>query len=349
VPKRRLAELIWGAVIGAGLIGTQRATDFISLGDNQIAYVCDPDPTRGNSLAQKINERQSSKCEYVEDVHRINNRRKIDLAFVAVPHHLAARIVLELLKDEVNILVEKPMGLTIEEAGQIATLAENSSAKVAVGFNYRHYPAVVRAKEIISEGFIGKPLFLRMILGHGGRPGYEKEWKLSRAQCGGGALLDPGIHLLDLGRFFLGQLRPVQSHLARLHWPIDVEDCAVAVLQGADGAEMYIQTSILEWQNSFSVHIVGDQGYLTIDGRMKNYGPQKLVYGKKWAWLERGSQADAVRTEDFGDKDTSFLRETELVVRAVETGGSMPSDHHDGLESMKLIDQLYRLSTFGTA
>jgi predicted dehydrogenase len=249
------------------------------------------------------------------------------------------------LQNRINVLMEKPMGINVEEAQAIASIARDSKAKFAVGFNYRHYPAIARAKQLLQEGAVGNAILVRTILGHGGRPGYEKEWKLSRAQCGGGVLFDPGVHLVDLGRFFLGELEPAQAHIATLHWSVDVEDIAVAIARNRQGAEFHLHTSLIEWENHFSVGIFGDAGYIKINGRMGNYGGQELVYGKKWAWLENGSQHERNVVEVFGNEDTSFSQQTKLVVEAIRTGRPVPENYDDGLRATELVEQLYRMAT----
>jgi predicted dehydrogenase len=333
-----------GAVIGAGLLGSRRAADFISIEGARLDYVCDPDATRGRALAEWLERSQRAPCRWLERPTDLLAGERLDVALVAVPHDQAVAVARALLEAGLDTLVEKPMGLNLAESRLLADLAERGPARLAVGFNYRHYPAIVRAKRLLEAGAIGRPLLLRMLLGHGGRPGYEEEWKLSRRRCGGGVLMDPGIHLVDLARFFLGEVAAVQSRCARLFWPVDVEDSALAVLSGPRSAEAHLQTSIVEWQNLFSLHLFGDEGYVKIDGRMGNYGTQRLVHGRRWAWLAGGSQAAGDRTELFGDEDVSYRAELHQVIEAFRSGGPLPADHRDGLAAMRLVDELYRLA-----
>lgn len=341
--KNSSPELMRGAVIGAGLIGARRALDFLVQDATRLDYVCDPNEERGQSLAARLQEMQRAPCHWLRSTEPLTSAG-VDVAFVAAPHDQAAPIVTSLLGAGIDTLVEKPMGLNLAQARQLADLADRSAGRLGVGFNYRHYPAIVRAKEVLDEGGIGRPLFVRMILGHGGRPGYEQEWKLNAQRAGGGALLDPGIHLLDLARFFLGDVKAAQSRCRRLFWQADVEDVAVALLESDSGAQVLIQTSLIEWKNKLSIDVFGDRGSLSIEGRMGNYGPQRLIVGRRWAWLEHGSQAAGDHTETFGDEDTSYSTELRLVVEAFRSGSPLPADHRDGLAAMKLVDDLYQLA-----
>ena len=124
-----------------------------------------------------------------------------------------------------------------------------------------------------------------------------------------------------------------------------MEDIAVAIARNHQGAEFHLHTSLIEWENHFFVGIFGDGGYIKINGRMGNYGVQELVYGKKWAWLENGSQRERNVVEVFGNEDTSFSQETKLVVEAIRNGRPVPENHEDGLRATELVDQLYRMAT----
>jgi len=260
---------------------------------------------------------------------------------VAVPHDVAAAIACDFLKCGVNTFVEKTMGRDLADATRLAAVAEASSARLGVGFNYRHYPAVIRAKALIDAGEIGAVRLTRMVMGHGGRPDYEHEWKAQGARSGGGVLLDPGIHLIDLAHFLVGTIAPVQAHIARVFWPADVEDVAQALLRTDSGGLVSIQTSLVDWRNRFGIEVFGADGYVKIDGRMGTYGPQTLTLGKRWGWLDHPSQAESESIEHFGDQDESFDVEIKALVGAFKDGRPLPADHRDGLAAMQLVAQLY--------
>ena len=104
------SHTIRGATIGAGLIGRQRSHSFISVEDTCLKYVCDAQRAAGIKLANKVTTLQGQPCEWVQDYGALLSR-DIDLAFVAVPHNIAAEIVMRLLQNGINVLMEKPMGI----------------------------------------------------------------------------------------------------------------------------------------------------------------------------------------------------------------------------------------------
>src|SRR5215218_9663512 len=256
---------IRAVVIGAGLMGARRAFSLAQLPDVAVHWICDPDAGRGNNLAARVSELQDAPCRWLPSQNLVGRSAEVvDLAVVAVPHDLAASIACDFLDSGIHTFVEKPMGRDLGEARRLVTAAESSKATLAVGFNYRHYPAVQHAKALINQGYLGSIRLTRMIMGHGARPGYEQEWKAQRLHSGGGVLLDPGIHLIDLARFLVGAMTPVQALTARVFWPLDVEDVAQVVLRSESEALVSIQTSLVNSRNRFSVELIGDEGYVKI-------------------------------------------------------------------------------------
>ena len=130
--------------------------------------------------------------------------RDVAAIFVAIPPDEAAAACTWALGRGAHVFCEKPLGLSAEQARSVQDVAVAHRARLGAGFNYRYLPGVTFLKEAIVSGRIGEVYSLRMYLGHGGRPGMEREWKLSAARAGGGALIDPGIHLVDLARFLFG-------------------------------------------------------------------------------------------------------------------------------------------------
>lgn len=331
-------------VVGAGLIGRRRALDSVTIQNTSVSWVSDPDRANGEKLARDLSDRQGSLCRWVDRPEQVLDLEPVDLAMIAVPHDRATEIASMFLNADVNVHLEKPMGRNLHEAQTLSRVAEASAGQLALGFNYRHYPAVLRARQLIDSGMIGRPLLARMVLGHGGRPGYEREWKLQRERAGGGALLDPGIHLIDLAQYFLGELRSESVQLQRLYWQTDVEDLATVVLTPLSGGTVVIQSSLLEWKSTFHIELQGSDGYLKINGRMGTYGEQSLAFGRRWAWLNGQSQAEQEELETFGTEDTSFRSQLESVVTALRSGERVPVGLTAGLSTMTIIHDLYDLA-----
>src|SRR5262249_40665169 len=114
--------------------------------------------------------------------------------------------------------------------------------------------------------------------GHGGRPGYEREWRMDPRRSGGGQLIDQGIHLIDLSRLFLGDFTICRGLRRTYFWDAPVEDNAFLLLETGDCRVAFLHTSCTEWKNLFSFEIFGRTGKLEITGLGGSYGTEHLRY-----------------------------------------------------------------------
>ena len=172
----------WG-IIGAGLIGGKRAAALASLGE-KIAAVADVDAKRAEDLARQYS------AAHFSDWKKITRDSAIDAVVVATTHTVLSEISVDALQHGKHVLVEKPAGRNPAEVLAIIEAQKKSGKQVAVGFNHRFHPAIMEAKRICDSGKYGKLLYMRARYGHGGRPGYEKEWRFNPKISGGGQLID---------------------------------------------------------------------------------------------------------------------------------------------------------------
>src|SRR6185436_16397368 len=118
----------------------------------------------------------------------------VDIVIVATPHDALAEITLAAIRAGKHVLVEKPAARSAAELAPVVAEAERLGALVHVGFNHRYHRAFRKARELVDHGALGELMFVRARYGHGGRIGYEKEWRADAAVSGGGELIDQGVH-----------------------------------------------------------------------------------------------------------------------------------------------------------
>jgi predicted dehydrogenase len=121
-------------------------------------------------------------------------------------------------------------------------------------------------------------MFIRGRYGHGGRLGYDREWRADPKVAGGGELLDQGVHLIDLARWFLGDFAQVQGCAPTFFWDMPVEDNGFLLLRTAKGRVAWLHASCTEWKNLVSFEIYGREGKLHIEGLGGSYGVERLAY-----------------------------------------------------------------------
>jgi predicted dehydrogenase len=136
---------------------------------------------------------------------------------------------------------------------------------IKTGFNHRYFPSMAFAKQLIESGRIGDVIRVHAYAGHPGGKEFGPKWVTDGAVTGGGSLVDNGIHILDLTRFFLGgEVESGKGYTKNLVWPFErAEDNSFALFQSTNGAVAYVHASWTEWRGYyFSVETVGTRGYV---------------------------------------------------------------------------------------
>jgi predicted dehydrogenase len=204
----------------------------------------------------------------------------VDVVLVATTHDLLAPVAAAAASAGKHVLIEKPGARCAGELDQVAEAARRTGVLVRVGFNHRYHPALRKAREIIDAGELGPLMFIRGRHGHGGRPGYEKEWRARKEISGGGELIDQGTHMIDLSRWFLGDFVRAHGRIATYFWDMPVEDNGFLLLEAAEGRIAFLHASCTEWKNLFSLEIYGRHGKLEISGLGGSYGVERLSFYK---------------------------------------------------------------------
>ncbi len=318
------------AIIGCGLIGHKRAQ---VLGQHRLVACADTNIERADALAAAW-----PGCAASQEPRAAIERADVDLVIVATTHDALAQNALRAVRSGKHVLVEKPAARRAEELEPVIQAAHGARVCVKVGFNHRFHPGPRMARRVFADGGIGELLYIRGRYGHGGRPGYEREWRANPSLSGGGELLDQGSHLIDLARWFAGEFVEATGHLATYFWEMPVEDNAFVLLKTAAGQVAWLHTSWTEWKNLFSFEVFGRTGKLQIDGLGGSYGAERLTY---YRMLPELGPPD-VQEWTFPDEDTSWRAEFDHFVECVETGVQPDGTLADALASLRLVHSLYR-------
>jgi predicted dehydrogenase len=258
------------AIVGCGLIGRKRAA---ALPGGTLVACADTDAARVRALAELYGLAGGASTRYQDVV----TRDDVGVVVVATTNESLAEVTGAALEAGKHVLVEKPAARNVAEIDPLIALSRSRGLRVRVGFNHRYHPALQKAREIVDSGTLGPLMFIRGRYGHGGRVGYEKEWRADPARSGGGELLDQGVHLIDLAGWFLGEFTSIDGFAATYFWNMPVDDNAFLTLRTAGGQCAFLQVSCTEWKNLFSMEIYGRGGKLAIDGLGGSYGIEKLT------------------------------------------------------------------------
>jgi predicted dehydrogenase len=321
------------AIVGCGLIGAKRA-DALRDDDELIAcYDIDPQASRG------LGERHgATACATLEELLQ----SAPDVVIVATVHDRLAGLAEAALRAGAHVLLEKPAGISTAEIDRLIECREACGRLVKVGFNHRFHPGLMRATEEVHSGRHGGLLHVRGRYGHGGRLGYDREWRADPLRSGGGELVDQGMHLLDLTHWLAGPL-PLHSALLRTgFWDMPVEDTAALILgesQSRTKPWAMLHVSWTEWKNLFSLEIYCRTAKLQVDGLLRSYGPQRLT-----VYL-MGPELGPPAVEEilYPDEDHSFEREWEHFAEAITAADGRPllGDLTDARYAWEQIEAAY--------
>jgi len=326
-----MKEVIQFAQVGCGLIGRKRAAALASLPGTALRYTCDPDASRAAELA-----RQSPGCTPVNSIDAVLADPEVDAIIVSTPNAALAPAALAAVRARRHVLLEKPGALKAAELREVLAAAP-AGVRVRICYNHRFHPSLQKARSLVDEGTLGPLMFVRGRYGHGGRPGYDREWRANPLLSGGGELIDQGVHLIDLAGWFLGDFTSVEGHVATYFWDMPVDDNAFLSLRTAGGQTAWLHASCTEWKNLFSLELYGRDAKIAIDGRGGSYGTERIAL---YRMLPQMGPPETTIWE-FPRGDDSWTRELEAFVEDIRTGRDPSPGLREGVRVLEIVESIY--------
>jgi predicted dehydrogenase len=320
------------AIVGCGLIGSKRAA---AAAGHEIVAVCDADPRRAQDLAKRTGARvaQNIAAALTSDV---------DAIVVATPHRDLAGLTAAAIAAGKHVLVEKPAGRHSSEIAPLIEQARARNVKVHVGFNHRYHRALRKARDLVDSGALGALMYIRARYGHGGRVGYEKEWRFDPEISGGGELIDQGPHLIDLARWFLGDFSDVQGFAHTYFWQAAAEDNGFMLLRTAAKQTAFLHASCTEWKNMFSFELFGRDGKIEINGLGGSYGTERLIF---YRMLPEMGPPETTAWE-YPMADDSFAVEFAEFAEDIRLNREPAAGLRDAYETLKIVERIYEMSGY---
>jgi predicted dehydrogenase len=325
------------AIIGCGLIGHKRAKN---LGLHTLLIAADVMMDRAEALAK-----QYPGAIAMQSWEAAVANESVDIVIVATTPDNLARVTLAALQAGKHVLVDKPAARHFEELDSVIELAQSKKLKVRTGFNHRFHPAMRKAKKIIDSGEIGQLMFIRGRYGHGGRLGYEKEWRADPTISGGGELVDQGLHLIDLSRWYLGDFVHVDGYVKTFFWQMPVEDNGFMMLRTRKDQVAWLHVSWTEWKNTFSLEIYGQHGKLQIDGLGGSYGTEQLAFYKMHPQM--GPPETTIW--QYPGEDQSWSLEFKEFVKDIEQDREPDPNASDAQEALRIVNAIYERTVAAVA
>lgn len=253
-------------VIGTGSIGNVHLTGYAADKKNvQITAICDINKTRLDEMGEKFGVPAEKRYR---DYRKMLAAENLDAVSICLPNFLHFPVAADVIKADLNLLLEKPMVLTMAEARQIKQLLKKHPVKFMVAFSHRFFLANIAAKKAIEKGAIGKPYMIHVRYAHTGPyPGWAQgDWFYKPKEAGGGAMLDMGIHAIDICQYLVGPIENVQAEVKTLRKKIKVDDNAVMLLDfGKQAACLgYIEVGWTSPSGFTGIEVFGDKGSIRL-------------------------------------------------------------------------------------
>lgn len=319
-------------IVGCGLIGHKRAKNLTGA---TLVACADLSLDKAKALANA-----HSSCEAMASWQDLVQHPNVDIVIIAVTHADLAEISTAAVKAGKHVLVEKPAARRAAELIELKELAEKNKCCVRVGFNHRYHRAFRQAMALVKEGAIGELMFIRARYGHGGRIGYDKEWRAVPELSGGGELIDQGVHLIDLSRWFLGDFSEIDGFAHTYYWDMPVDDNGFMLLKTPKKQTAFLHASCSEWKNLFSFEIYGKTGKLDIQGLGGSYGIERLAFYKMLP--EMGPPETTIW--EYPMADDSWAVEWADFMNDIQTGKTSSPGVNDAIEALKVVEKIYAKS-----
>ena len=268
-----MPETVRAGIIGGGWPGAAHARGYLSAGGFKLVAVSDLIPERRKKMMAEFQIPR----EYPEAAELIKDKQ-IDAVSLCVPNELHVPMTLAALKNGKHVICEKPPALSANEARRMNAAALKAGKVLMYGFQRRFGGHEQAAKLAIAKGWVGEAYHVRCAWTRTrGFPLGTGNWYTQKGKSGGGALLDTGLHMLDIAWFLLGQPRPLSAFgITHTHFggllpaeaALDVEDAAFAMLRFENGKSIELATS---WalnqpasQNGTVCRVYGSQGAIEV-------------------------------------------------------------------------------------
>jgi xylose dehydrogenase (NAD/NADP) len=254
----------------------------------------------------------------------------IDCVFISSVNTQHYEQVIKAAQAGKHILCEKPMALTSNQAEEMVEVCKQNNVLLAVNFVYRAHPQVLKAKELIKSQKIGKLISVNVSFNLDFPP--SNNFRFNKQLSGGGALRDLGSHVLDLLRFFGGEIVEINGYMDNIIYKYDVEDFASAMVKFENGSYGYFKVSFSAKKAFNRVEILGHSGAISIE----NFIGVKVLSSKLTI------QLDGEAKNSFRKRGNKLHFMMKAIQKSFLKNQTPPVTGEDGLINMKLIEELER-------
>lgn len=328
------------AIIGCGNIFNMHATSIANLPDVTLVGVCDIKKEKADFQAEKYHT--TAYYDYKEMLLH----EKPDVVHICLPHYLHSVVSEYALNNGVNVICEKPMALTYEDACRLVALAEEKKLKYGVIFQCRYNDSSKQVKKVLESGRLGKIVGARVILTWSRSESYysTSDWKGTWDKEGGGVIINQMIHSLDIANWFINSdIVDVQASLSnRAHKNIEVEDTAEGVVRYANGVTlMFYGSNNYCCDEPIEIRLLCENGKVVM-----SYENAKITFNNREE-LVISEQENAIHYEKRKDYwGVRHISQIENFYDSIRNNLEPEISGKEALKTQKLISEIYNKSGY---
>lgn len=343
-----MKKVRWG-VIGAGGIADRRTIPGMMLCDNaELVAVMEINM----DLAEKCRAKWNCKRAYDNEAALLADP-EIDAVYIASPVFLHAKQAMAAADAGKHILIEKPLAMTAEEGQQVADYCKEKGVKLAVGLMMRFGSYVQAMRQAVADGKIGKPVsaYAQFTCWYPDMPG---NWRQSKRNGGGGAMMDMGVHCIDLLQYILGShATQVAAFHDTLSFQYEVEDSSTVMLRMENGAQCVVQSNfnIPDDAAKWRIEIFGDEGRLigdTVIGQVDGGTLDAMFLGTQGGYDAQQDKKDGNQTTIEVEFGNMYAREIESFSNSILQGISVEVPAEDAIRVQRIIEAAYASNNTAT-
>lgn len=332
----------WG-VIGAGGIADRRTIPGMMLCDNaELVAVMEINM----ELAEKCRAKWNCKKAYDNEADLLADP-EIDAVYIASPVHLHAKQAMAAADAGKHILIEKPLAMTSQEGQKVIEYCHGKGVKIAAGLMMRFGSYVQAMKKAVAEGKIGKPVsaYAQFTCWYPDIPG---AWRQKKSTGGGGAMMDMGVHCIDLLQYILGsKAKNVAAFQDTLSFQYEVEDSSTVIMRLESGTQCVVQSNfnIPDDAAKWRIEIFGDQGRLigdTVIGQVDGGSLDAMFLGEQGGYNAQQDKTDGNREVIEVEFGNMYAREVASFSNSILSGAPLEVPAEDAVQVQRVLEAAYR-------
>lgn len=323
-------------ILGCGVISKTHALAIDNIENATLLGVADNNAEYARAFAQK------NGVKAYESYQDMLADKDIDVVCICTPSGFHASNAIDALNAGKHVILEKPMSISNEWADKVIEACERTGKKLTVISQFRFSEDIKRVKKLIEENAFGKISLCTLTMKYYRNPEYysSSSWRGTLRFDGGGALINQGIHGVDMLDYILGPITNVKGKIATISHDIEGEDTAVALFQTANGALGVIQASTCAYPGfDRRIEIHGDKGYVCL---LENKIEKLMVNGEMvdLGELNFTSTANDNTVMDYRMHKAQF----ENLINGIEGKEKILVDCYEGKKALAIIQNIYQTS-----